>query len=114
MYRRIVVAGAGMRGPLVDATLNAMDKLGIQDRVIILAVDRNPDTFTTLTESNQKKWSDRVKVVLADMRTWMPDCKADLIVSELIGSFADNELSPECLTGAQRFLKGTILSKSSI
>jgi len=27
-------------------------------------------------------------------------------VSELLGSFGDNELSPECLDGAQRFLKG--------
>lgn len=28
-----------------------------------------------------------------------------LQVSELLGSFGDNELSPECLDGAQRFLK---------
>jgi len=26
-------------------------------------------------------------------------------VSELLGSFSDNELSPECLDGAQRLLK---------
>src|SRR6185369_16102162 len=32
--------------------------------------------------------------------------KADILVSELLGSFGDNELSPECLDGAQRFLKG--------
>jgi len=32
-------------------------------------------------------------------------CKADILVSELLGSFGDNELSPECLDGAQRFLK---------
>ena len=29
---------------------------------------------------------------------------ADVMVSELLGSFGDNELSPECLDGAQRFL----------
>lgn len=28
-----------------------------------------------------------------------------LQVSELLGSFGDNELSPECLDGAQKFLK---------
>jgi type II protein arginine methyltransferase len=28
-----------------------------------------------------------------------------LQISELLGSFGDNELSPECLDGAQRFLK---------
>ena len=27
------------------------------------------------------------------------------MVSELLGSWGDNELSPECLDGAQRFLK---------
>tara|TARA_B110000208_G_C11671596_1_gene395413 strand:- start:148 stop:852 length:705 start_codon:yes stop_codon:yes gene_type:complete len=31
--------------------------------------------------------------------------KADIMVSELLGSFGDNELSPECLDGAQSFLK---------
>jgi PRMT5 arginine-N-methyltransferase/PRMT5 oligomerisation domain len=30
---------------------------------------------------------------------------ADIVVSELLGSFGDNELSPECLDGAMRFLK---------
>jgi protein arginine N-methyltransferase 5 len=27
------------------------------------------------------------------------------LTTELLGSFGDNELSPECLDGAQRFLK---------
>lgn len=34
-----------------------------------------------------------------------PEEKADILVSELLGSWGDNELSPECLDGAQRFLK---------
>ena len=29
-------------------------------------------------------------------------------MSELLGSFGDNELSPECLDGAQRYLKGSL------
>lgn len=45
-------------------------------------------------------------VVSSDMREWVAPEKADIIVSELLGSFADNELSPECLDGAQHFLKG--------
>ncbi|AQK68355.1 Protein arginine N-methyltransferase 1.5 [Zea mays] len=39
------------------------------------------------------------------MRCWDAPEKADILVSELLGSFGDNELSPECLDGAQRFLK---------
>lgn len=29
-------------------------------------------------------------------------CRADIVVSELLGSFGDNELSPECLDGVQK------------
>lgn len=43
------------------------------------------------------------------MREWAAPEKADIIVSELLGSFGDNELSPECLDGAQHFLKGNSL-----
>jgi hypothetical protein len=39
------------------------------------------------------------------MRTMEVPALADILVSELLGSFGDNELSPECLDGAMRFLK---------
>jgi protein arginine N-methyltransferase 5 len=38
------------------------------------------------------------------MREWDAPHAAEILVSELLGSFGDNELSPECLDGAQRFL----------
>ena len=46
-------------------------------------------------------------VISSDMRDWNPPEAdyADILVSELLGSFGDNELSPECLDGAQKFLK---------
>lgn len=56
-----------------------------------------------------EEWGDQVTVVSCDMREWAAPEKADIIVSELLGSFGDNELSPECLDGAQHFLKGTVL-----
>lgn len=40
-----------------------------------------------------------------DMRMIQVPEPGDIIVSELLGSFGDNELSPECLDGAMRFLK---------
>jgi len=52
-------------------------------------------------------WGELVTVVSCDMRHWSAPELADIIVSELLGSFGDNELSPECLDGAQRFLKGS-------
>ncbi|OWK49433.1 Protein arginine N-methyltransferase 5, partial [Lonchura striata] len=39
------------------------------------------------------------------MRGWAAPELADLVVSELLGSFGDNELSPECLDGARGCLK---------
>ncbi len=47
----------------------------------------------------------QVTIVSADMRHWQAPVQADILVSELLGSFGDNELSPECLDGAQRFLR---------
>ena len=34
-------------------------------------------------------------------------CKIDILISELLGSFGDNELSPECLDGVQHLLNPT-------
>jgi type II protein arginine methyltransferase len=38
------------------------------------------------------------------MRSWQPAKSVDILISELLGSFGDNELSPECLDGAQKAL----------
>lgn len=46
----------------------------------------------------------QVNLVFGDMRTWEAPVKADVMVSELLGSFGCNELSPECLDGAQEYL----------
>jgi protein arginine N-methyltransferase 5 len=51
-----------------------------------------------------------VTIIHEDMRSWKADCQADIMVSELLGSFGDNELSPECLDGAQRYLKADGIS----
>lgn len=56
----------------------------------------------------KEMWMDKVTVVSSDMRQWVAPEKADILVSELLGSFGDNELSPECLDGVQRHLKRKI------
>ena len=63
----------------------------------------NPSRLLNLKKS---VWGDSVEVVYQDMREWKAPEKADILVSELLGSFGDNELSPECLDGAQSFLRG--------
>jgi protein arginine N-methyltransferase 5 len=44
-------------------------------------------------------------VLFGDMRHIDLPELADILVTELLGSFGDNELSPECLDGAMRLLK---------
>lgn len=98
----LMVLGAG-RGPLVNASLRAARQA---DRKLkIYAVEKNPNAVITLENWRFEEWGDQVTVVSCDMREWSAPEKADIIVSELLGSFGDNELSPECLDGAQHFLK---------
>ncbi|CAI9715887.1 protein arginine N-methyltransferase 5-like [Octopus vulgaris] len=98
----IMVVGAG-RGPLVRAAITASKKA---DRNIkVYAVEKNPNAIVTLENYKDEMWGEQVEVVFQDMREWEAPEKADILVSELLGSFGDNELSPECLDGAQRFLK---------
>ncbi|EDQ91400.1 uncharacterized protein MONBRDRAFT_31396 [Monosiga brevicollis MX1] len=98
----VMVVGAG-RGPLVQRTLDAAAEVGRQVRVY--AVEKNPNAVITLKHRKRTEWADRVTVVSQDMRRWQAPEQADILVSELLGSWGDNELSPECLDGAQRFLK---------
>lgn len=58
-----------------------------------------------LQNRKRTEWRDRVSLVFGDMRQARLPEEADIVVSELLGSFGDNELSPECLDGAMRFLK---------
>lgn len=98
----IMVVGAG-RGPLVRASLNAGKEA--QRKVKLYAVEKNPNAIVTLETLNEEEWNGAVTVVSTDMRHYKAPEEADILVSELLGSFSDNELSPECLDGAQKFLK---------
>ena len=99
----IMVVGAG-RGPLVAASLSAGVKSNRDVR--IFAVEKNRNAVVHLhARAMAEGWGNKVTIVHADMRHWHPDFKAHILVSELLGSFGDNELSPECLDGAQKFLR---------
>lgn len=104
-----MVLGAG-RGPLIDRSLVAADAAG--KSIKLFALEKSDVAFVTLQNKKKHEWGNSVTLVHADMRDWSPPAKADLIVSELLGSFGDNELSPECLHEAEtRILKdnGTII-----
>jgi type II protein arginine methyltransferase len=109
----IAVAGSG-RGPLVTRALKASEYTGVP--VEVWAVEKNPNAYVYLLRTNEVVWGGCVNVVKTDMRSWKGPLVSgnagkdpvygtvDILISELLGSFADNELSPECLDGIQHVL----------
>ncbi|KAI1327653.1 PRMT5 arginine-N-methyltransferase-domain-containing protein [Xylariaceae sp. FL0255] len=110
----IAVVGAG-RGAIVARVLAASQEL-LED-VKVYAIEKNPNAYVYLLRQNELHWDNKVTVVKTDMRAWkgpiITPCtsttpptygKVDILVSELLGSFGDNELSPECLDGIQHVI----------
>jgi protein arginine N-methyltransferase 5 len=99
----VMVLGAG-RGPIVDAAVRASRTF--RGEVRLFVIEKNPSAVVTLQHRARDDWADaNVVIVCTDMRNWDTAERADIIVSELLGSWGDNELSPECLDGAQYLLK---------
>ncbi|KAL8949137.1 MAG: hypothetical protein Q9222_004735 [Ikaeria aurantiellina] len=103
----VAVVGAG-RGPLVTRALQAAEAANV--KIDLWAIEKNPNAFVLLERHNELTWSHQVNLVQSDMRIWTGPSttqnhpgqlhktyKIDILISELLGSFADNELSPECL-----------------
>ncbi|KAH6984628.1 protein arginine N-methyltransferase [Ilyonectria sp. MPI-CAGE-AT-0026] len=108
----VAVAGSG-RGPLVTRALKAAEDAGVT--IDMWAVEKNPNAYVYLLRQNEMVWNGKVKVVKTDMRAWKGPVisesaegpvygKVDILISELLGSFGDNELSPECLDGIQHVM----------
>jgi hypothetical protein len=96
---RVGVFGAG-RGPLVEIVLEASERIGVS--VEVLAVEKSPNACLTLLD--RFRTHPPVQILFSDMRhpsTPLPP-PLHLIISELLGSFADNELAPECLKAVER------------
>ncbi|GMT20562.1 hypothetical protein PFISCL1PPCAC_11859 [Pristionchus fissidentatus] len=117
----LYVLGAG-RGPLMSASMAAEKRLNekwsgtIRVRMECVCVEKNENAVVTLNYLNQTVWNGRVRIVQTDMRdlkktaTSLGLRRPDIIVSELLGSFGDNELSPECLDGCVDWLKEDTIS----
>jgi protein arginine N-methyltransferase 5 len=99
----VLIVGAG-RGPLVNCAIKAGKKIG--RKLQLFVVEKNPNAIVTLSSRIDDEWSkEDVTLISKDMREVELEEKADILVSEMLGSFGDNELSPECLDGAQKLLK---------
>ena len=124
----IAVVGAG-RGPLVTRAREASKSANVP--IELWALEKNPNAFVLLQRHNSMSWDNEVKLVKSDMRSWKGPVRfsnkdsnwstnnakvgvspilhypIDIVVSELLGSFGDNELSPECLDGVLPLLNPT-------
>jgi len=118
----VTVAGAG-RGPLVTRALRASEAEGVE--IDMWAVEKNPNAYVLLQRHNVEDWDHQVTIVQSDMRSWKGPWRPsgadvngnpspqgehghiDILISELLGSFGDNELSPECLDGILHLLNPT-------
>ena len=76
-------------------------------------MEKNESALIILRNLVKDPFFSEVTIVDSDMRHWEPPEKADILVSELLGSFSDNEVSPECLDGAQSLMKPDGLSVPS-
>jgi protein arginine N-methyltransferase 5 len=104
----VTVVGAG-RGPLVSCAIRAWLQLPPTERPVVLyvfAIEKNPSAviyLRSLAAHNEVWKAAGVQVVQADLRYITRETlggrQADIVVSELLGSFGCNELSPECLDG---------------
>lgn len=108
---QIMVVGAG-RGPLVSASIAAAHDLSIP--VKILVIEKNPNAIITLrNRALTECWDvNQVTIIADDMRNHrsIESQKYHLIVSELLGSFGCNELSPECLYATESNLHPSAIS----
>ena len=90
---------------MIASSLKASLATGI--KVSIIGIEKNKHAVISIRNRIiEEKWLN-VKLLHVDMRNWQPNEEdlVDIMVSELLGSWGDNELSPECLDGAQKCLK---------
>lgn len=99
----ILIAGAG-RGAIVDRLYQVILRNNIIHQVRILALEKNPEACLYLQKRNFEYWDNSVELIKENMKDWKdPTIKVDLCISELLGSFGCNELSPECLFEVEKY-----------
>lgn len=100
----VMYFGAG-RGPLIRRALAAAKSANAN--VHVVALDKNPNAIVTLRNMiADEGLADRVTLIAGDMRKIENgQLQGDILMSELLGSFGDNELSPECLIPTEKYIK---------
>lgn len=100
-------AAAAATAPSNDAAMisDPSDVTANDGSASAIDIDIGSGSSSSSSSMHREVWHNRVIIIEEDMRRWTPPELCDVMVSELLGSFGDNELSPECLDGAQRCLQ---------
>lgn len=98
---RILFIGPG-KGGILKLIIKACQEEKIN--YAILAIEKNPFVFKLLENYlNVNKLENQVLLINEDIRKIEMKKFSDILISELIGSFGDNELSPELIASAEKF-----------
>ncbi len=99
----VCLVGAG-RGPLMRRIISAAKNADLTINAYL--VEKNKNAFNSLLhlKKNEPRVFGNVEMIFGDMRSLNNELKFDLIASELLGSFSDNELAPECLKNVENHL----------
>lgn len=112
----ISYCGAG-RGPILNGVFKAIRRLQKTNvlrsdaNFVFTVIEKNSEAVRTLKDrvrSDPETLWRNVEVICSDMRQWHPPIAIDLLISELLGSFGDNESSPECLMQLEQNLSTDI------
>lgn len=99
----ILVIGPG-RGPLIDIVMRNSSQLKKPFKLV--ALEKNTTCSKILDKKNIEDWDNNVNIIYDDLRHFIDNnqCQVcfNLIISELLGSFACNELSPEILDDCEK------------
>ncbi|KAK6197377.1 methyltransferase family protein, partial [Scheffersomyces amazonensis] len=99
----VLVVGPG-NGGILDRLLKIVEAHPLCN-FKVYAVEKNPKCYRILKTYNSIKWNNKVTIIMDDIRFVSLSFHPHLIVSELLGSFGDNELCPEILA---RFNTNTV------
>ncbi|KAK6460213.1 methyltransferase family protein, partial [Scheffersomyces coipomensis] len=91
---KIIIIGPG-KGGILHKLINVVNKFSHQT-FKIYAFEKNIKCIPYLHKYNQQNWNNQLEIIQDDIRN-QNITNVNLIISELLGSFGDNELCPEIL-----------------
>lgn len=100
---KIIIVGPG-KGPLISKLIKLIEINDYESEFEIIAVEKNPNCRDILIKKNSDEWKNKVSLFFNDIRN-IDINKIDphIVISEMLGSFGDNELCPEILFEFNKF-----------